>query len=66
MIANTIRALTANSAITGSLRKFYVGRMTALTTPRSAPGPDVISSTSLRKYVATVSQLVNMDENEME
>ena len=27
--------------------------------------PGVISSTSLRKYVVTVSQLVNMDENEM-
>ena len=25
----------------------------------------VITSTSLRKYVATVSQLVDMDENEM-
>ena len=27
--------------------------------------PDVITSISLRKYVATVSQLVDMDENEM-
>lgn len=27
--------------------------------------PEVITSTSLRKYVATVSQLVDMDENEM-
>ena len=27
--------------------------------------PSVITSTSLRKYVATVSQLVDMDENEM-
>ena len=40
-IANITRSLTANSAITGSLRKFYVGRMTALTTPRSAPGSPV-------------------------
>ena len=27
--------------------------------------PDVITSTNLRKYVATVSQLVDMDENEL-
>ena len=36
-ISKIIQALTANSGITGLLGKFYVGRMTTLTTPRSAP-----------------------------